>query len=200
MSKNFEEFSTLPKQLQLEAIREGEARLQAQLSIATAADSRALAWSGLVIAAATASLGAGLALLNQADPDYVLALITLSFSGSMLIAAHRALSTVNPQRFSLPGNRPDHWLPSEWDCIGSENRKVATAQREQAECLTDSIKENSLLAEQRAQKMNSSFDHSWQTVALTAIAVALVLGSRAFFELVPMSWQSFLFHAHSPLH
>jgi hypothetical protein len=46
MRNAFDTFSDLPEALQKEAIREGEKLLETQFAAATAADQRALTWSG----------------------------------------------------------------------------------------------------------------------------------------------------------
>lgn len=102
MINNFKSFSTLPEQLQVEALREGEARMQAQLAVATAADQRALTWGGLLVAAATGAIGGGLALIGKSTPDYVLGLLAVGFSFAMMIAAWHSLQTVQPGQFCLP--------------------------------------------------------------------------------------------------
>ena len=63
MGNTFETFSDLPDELQLEALREGEMLLQAQLTVATAADQRALTWGGLLLTGASATLGGAFAML-----------------------------------------------------------------------------------------------------------------------------------------
>lgn len=157
MSNDFESFSALPEELQREAIREGEVRLQAQLSIATAADQRALTWGGILVAAATGALGGGLALISKDRPDYALGLFALFFAAAMTMSAWAALSTVQPTKFCLPGNLPINWLPAEWGCVGTDGNKMRQARIEQAEQMSRHIKENAENARSRAMKMAKSF-------------------------------------------
>lgn len=180
VSKPFDEFGKLPAELQLEAIREGEERLRAQLAVASAADSRALTWGGLLVAATTGSLAGGIALIGKSDPDYLLAALALGFSSAILTACWKALTTVQPKKFCLPGNRPDHWLPANWECVGSARRKLAQARREQAEALASHIEANAAMAKSRAKEMRSSFQIVRWTIAISAMFLACIIGWRFF--------------------
>jgi hypothetical protein len=175
MSNIFEPFALLPDELQKEALREGEIRLQAQLQIAAAADQRALTWGGLLVAAATGALGGGLALVSNRTPDYILGVIAIAFSASIMSAAWKALSTVQPGQFCLPGNKPGSWLPSEWNCIGSISRKIAEARIEQAEHLTNQITENAESARDRATSMATSFRGAYRTIRVSGAILVVVL-------------------------
>lgn len=130
MGNNFDSFSDLPEKLQAEALREGEMLLQAQLSVASAADQRALTWSGLLLTGATAALGGAFALLFNDPPDPALPYLALLFAGALFIAAWLSISTVAPRLFCMPGNRPGLWLPESWDCVGDDGTKLTQARRE----------------------------------------------------------------------
>lgn len=157
MSNDFESFSALPEELQREALREGELRLQAQLAIATAADQRAMSWGSLLVAAATGALGGGLALISKEQPDYSLGLLAALFASTMMISAWFALSTVLPAQFCVPGNNPAGWLPREWDCVGTKSNKLKQARRDQAKHLSKQITENADGAKVKAVSMAKSF-------------------------------------------
>ncbi len=187
MSNSFDDFSTLPTELQLEAIREGERRLDAQLQVASAADARALAWGGLLVAAITASLGTSVALMSKQNPDYVLAALALSFSGSLLMACFRALKTVEPNLFCLPGNDPYHWRPSEWNCVGTSQRKIAVARSEQAEALSGDIRRNAGQARQKAEHMKASFRIARRTIGGIGAMLTFVLSVRMLPEIIEFS-------------
>lgn len=171
MSNSFETFKDLPDELQREAIREGEKRLEAQLSVATAADSRALTWSGFLLTAATAALGGGIALINKEKPDLWLAVLAILFAGALLRAAWFSLGTTKPKLFCLPGNRPGLWLPAEWNCSGTDKRKIQNARAEQAEYLDKHIRENAEEAKERAGAIISSFKWARLTVLIGGIAL-----------------------------
>ncbi|MGN3974747.1 hypothetical protein [Tsuneonella sp. SYSU-LHT278] len=178
MSNDFASFKDLPADLQREALREGELRLQAQLAVATSADQRALTWAGLVLVAVTGSLGGGVALLGKESPDFGLATFALTFASSMMGAAWRALATVQPGLFCLPGNKPSNWLPEHWDGAGTENRWAVIARTEQAEQMSRHIEENAQRAAHRAREMQASFAIVGNTLYLAAIAFFGLLAFR----------------------
>lgn len=156
--EDFAEFSKLTISLQREAIREGEARLQAQLAVATAADARALAWGGMLATVITASLGTGLALMSKDEPDYLLATLALIFAAVMIASVAKAFATATPGDFHLPGNIPTYWLPPNWECPVSATAQEVRARRDQAEALAKATTENRLKAALKASKMRSSFE------------------------------------------
>lgn len=178
MSNDYESFSDLPIELQAEALREGEERIKAQLAIATASDARALAWGGLLVAAITASIGAGLAMLAKDRPDYILALVALGFGMSLLRAATMALDTVRPRSWHLPGSLPSHWLPEEWSPAGSDRRKVQQARAEQAQALSEGIEANAACAAKRAREMNASFHAASTSLTYAGLALFAVLAFK----------------------
>lgn len=178
MRNEFESFKTLPVELQKEALREGELRLAAQFATASAADQRALTWGGLLIAAATASLGGGIALLTKTPPDVGLALLALAFAGAILRAAWLALSTVVPASFALPGNHPCSWLPDQWECSGTDGVKIAQARAEQADHIDACITENRDYAEANGRIMRRSFTWALWTVLVSSVAFGAVLAYR----------------------
>ena len=115
-----------------EIIREGEARLNTQLQIANAADGRALSIAGFETTAATAALGAGIALAGGDHKDLWLTILALIFSVVMVATAMLAVSTVRPARFSVPGNNPKNWLPDQWLGRQSGDYSLIQARVEQA--------------------------------------------------------------------
>jgi hypothetical protein len=179
MSNDFDEFAKLPVELQLEAIREGEKRVEAQLQIATSADQRALAWGGLLVAAVTAALGAGIALTTKEKPDYPLAFLAIGFAGFLTWGAWTALSTARPEQYHVPGNRPAHWLPSAWKFTGSSVANMNRARREQAECLQEAIEHNATASAKKAANLLRSYDIAKWTMALGGAALLLILAIRA---------------------
>lgn len=185
MSNDFETFLELPEELQREALREGEARLQAQLNIATAADQRALTWGALLVAAATGALGGGLALVSKEKPDYILGLLAVFFAAAMMVAAWSALSTVQPAKFCLPGNRPVNWLPAEWDCVGSERKKIARARVDQAVQMSKHIKENAENARIRADRMALSFRLAKVALWLSGLLLLAIIVVRFTDQISP---------------
>jgi len=177
MSKAFDSFGELPVALQQEAIREGERLLDAQFTAAIAADQRALTWGGFLIAAATAALGAGVALFNKRPVDPLLGYASIIFSISLLRAAWVAIRTVRPSKFAFPGNHPANWLPHEWDCVGTEEDKLKAARTDQARSLENCICDNRDAAARKARSMRHSFEFAlWSVVAAGLLLLVTVTG------------------------
>jgi hypothetical protein len=168
-STEFEAFSDLPATLQVEAIREGEERLRAQLDVANAADARALNLTAMLIAAITASLGGGVTFLTRDPPDYFAALLGFGFGVLLSRAATTASAALAPDIFRLPGNSPAHWLPSEWDTSGSERIVTDRARREQAEALANAIAKNGAQADERAECVKEALRQVREAVTAAAI-------------------------------
>lgn len=173
MDRTFDTFGELPEQLQIEALREAELRIQAQLSVAAAADQRALSWGGFLITASIAVLGSGFALFLGSNKHLGLAALALIIGSSLLGAASLALWSVRPGLFCLPGNRPGLWLPHQWDCKGSERRKIIQSRIDQAVQLDKHITENAKIAQRRAFLMLASYNVA--TFGIFAAATCLLL-------------------------
>lgn len=168
-STQFDAFSDLPAPLQLEAIREGEERLRAQLEVATAADARALNVTAMLIAAIAASLGAGVAFLTRDAPDYMAALLGFALSALLGRAVATASGAIAPDVFHLPGNSPSHWLPGNWDTSGTERMVIERARREQAAELASAIAENGAQADERAKCVKESLRQVSEAIRIVAI-------------------------------
>lgn len=178
MSNIFDEFGDLPLELQKEALREGEKLLDAQFAAATAADQRALTWAGFLLTGATGALGGGIALFNTQKPDVWLGYLAIIFAAAILRSAWLALATVRPTLFCLPGNRPAHWLPSEWNCVGSAQAKVKTARKDQARHIDGFIVGNKEASAQRAAKMQRSFSWAFWTASIAGITLIATVTAR----------------------
>jgi hypothetical protein len=164
--------------------------LQAQLQVATAADQRALSWGGLLIAAATGALGGGLALVSKSEPDYVLGLLAIAFASAMMAAASKALLTVQPKQFFLPGNKPANWLPEEWDCVGTNRLKIEQARKEQAEQISKHIQQNARDARLRAARMTCSFMLAKWTIWIGGGALLVSIVERIMRVQMGPVWQN----------
>jgi len=160
-----------------EIVREGEERLKAQLQIATAADQRALSIAAAQIASSTASLAGGIALALGSKPDWWMACLAIAFAFGNGIAAQRAIYSVRPQGFHIPGNRPSYWLPARWMGGDAHGHDIKQARIEQAACLDEQIEENKRLMDDTAKKVKQSIDW-WVAlvfVAASALVVTLVI-------------------------
>src|SRR5262245_42281151 len=94
-------------QLIREACREGEAKLAAQVTIATSADQRATVLAGIYVAAATGVIGA--LLTKTADGGAPLTAGAITTACSFLIGAFLCLRATMPVVFGTPGNNPSEW-------------------------------------------------------------------------------------------
>lgn len=105
-----------------EVLRSAESRLDAQLTTALAADSRAMNFLGFTAALAVASIGASLAILAS---DEVLAAIGLIFGAGFVVAAWFAYEAAKPIDFEMIGNYPSEWVS---DIVGSVSLHDASAE------------------------------------------------------------------------
>jgi len=94
-------------ELLAEIVREAEVRLQAQLTGAVAADQRAMTFTGLLLAAAGALIGAALASAARgaelAGPIFVTAV-------GLVLAAILAVISARPVDWDYSGNTPGGWV------------------------------------------------------------------------------------------
>jgi hypothetical protein len=163
-----------------EIVKEGEARLQAQLQIATAADQRALTFAGFQIASATGALAGGVALVSKDGPEFLLAALALGFAAFMLYCAYLALRTVRPAMFSIPGNRPNGWLPENWLASAGGDFSIKIARIEQAACIDEAIIDNDKIISRSAKTMHRSMDLTLRTVGIS--------GFLFFITIVGQNW------------
>jgi hypothetical protein len=168
----FEPLRALSQGVMDEIVREGEERLRAQLQIATAADQRALSIAAAQIASATGSLAGGIALALGTKPDWWLVALAIGFAFGNAVAAQRAISSVRPTGFHIPGNRPSYWLPDRWMGGATHGHGIKQARIEQAACLDEEIEENKRLMDEATNKVKQSID--WWIALVFVAAVALV--------------------------
>lgn len=125
-----------------EIVREGEAMLAAQLSVATAADQRAMTLAGFFIAAATAAVGGVVALILSDKVDWNVVLIGTAYAIAMTSAGGSAIWSARPNRFSFPGNEPASWHPEQWRIGSGGPHTKEQARIEQSMTLQSQIKRN----------------------------------------------------------
>lgn len=82
---------------------------------------------------------------------------------------------MKPKLFCLPGNSPFSWLPSEWDCKGTDAEKIAQARRDQAAQLAKFIRDNASTAASSAGMMKWSFGIAFFSVMAAVICFSLYL-------------------------
>ena len=169
--EQFESFREFPPEVLTEIVREGEARMEALLQIASAADLRAMTLAGLQIGAATASLGAGLVMLYDDQGEIWLSGLAVIFAAAMILASLLAVSTLRPAKFHVPGNSPVNWLPQYW--LGGEAHgfSLVQARIEQAACLELAINENQKWIEWAGARVRRSIDCMLAAVGIAGLVL-----------------------------
>ena len=181
---NQDEYAALGKldqDILYEVVREAEERLKAQLQISTAADQRALSIAALQVTTGSGTLAGGVALLSTNKPDLALAGLAIAFAVGMGVVAHRALSSVGPDGFNIPGHRPLHWHPDRWLDKRTEGNALKLARIEQAAGLEDEISANKVQMDVAAEMLKQSI-RSW--VALVCVS-AILLGAILVARVIP---------------
>ena len=165
----------MPVELARELARQGEVRLSAILSIATAADQRATTLAGVFGAGAVGMATAALAVLvsDHAVKSLVLggALTALGF----LVATMQAAASAGPVPFYLAGGDPAGLR--NWSWTGDDWRSEAQMLEASAMRYSDSIKANTALLESNAAKLRGAFRTALASPLLGAILVFLLYSS-----------------------
>lgn len=176
---DFEPLLSLDQEVISKIVLEGEARLNAQLATANAADQRAMSFAGFLIGTTTATVGAAIALSISDKPRIFLITVAFAFACCLLIATFMAVNSVRPKKFSYPGNLPENWLPKEWNFPMSVNRNAKNAMIEQCYTLNQAICKNQSDMQKNAKKLKLSIDIAvWST---TTAAIILAIYSAALF-------------------
>ena len=87
-----------------------DARLQAQLTSALAADQRALVLAGFLVAAAVALVGGAVALRLSNPPQEYLSDVALSCAFGFLVGLALCVFAARPTDWGYPGTRPEAWI------------------------------------------------------------------------------------------
>ena len=167
---DFKELEKLSLDVLSEVVREGEQRVDAQLSAANSGDKRGMSWLGFILAIITASMGATASLVSTGE-YYALASISIGFSVLMIISAKKALDAIYPGKFAFPGNEPENWLPENWHEKDSGNQTLKAARVEQAFVLQIKILDNIEIARQSNGDLRQSI--AWSLFAVLATITAL---------------------------
>src|SRR5689334_21835882 len=107
MAGSDENFPPIPVELAKEIARQGELRLAAITSMASAADGRATTCCGFFVAASIALAGAVLTHAVSGHPVLGLILAGSSVSIGMFISAIIFFKAIIPQDFFISGGNPD---------------------------------------------------------------------------------------------
>lgn len=162
-----------------EVVREAERTLDAQLTTATAADQRAMAWAAMLVTGAVALTGASAALLVSGK-NLLLAGIGVFISFLLGIALLKAIDTFRPKEWHYPGNRPANWLPANWQCDGSGTPcNIRQARLEQAVSLDEQIVENANAADAAGRELKLSMDLAVYTIVVGIVLVGILIIAKA---------------------
>jgi hypothetical protein len=100
------DYADAPDDMLAEIIREAEARLAAQLTVAIVADQRAMTFAGLMLAAAAALTGTALGAGSAA----ALAVPVVLAGLGLFVAAALAVIAARPVDWDYVGNEPSAWI------------------------------------------------------------------------------------------
>ncbi len=172
--ENFKDFREFPEDILSEIVREGERKLDAQLSTANAVDQRALAVLGFQITLAIAVLGGLASFVSQPKFDRVLVSLGLLVLVGLACAAGFAYLSVLPKLFRYPGNRPDSWFVEDWHLPPNSRKasKLSLARSEQCYCLYSAIYDNSEIMDDNAKLLRTSMEVMVITILFSSICFA----------------------------
>lgn len=109
-SESSDRYRTKDVDLLKQIVESGEARLQAQLTIALASDLRALTLAGFLAAAVVALIGGAATLMLSTPSQHFLGYTALITALGLLGATGLAVFAARPVAWSSPGTRPEIWV------------------------------------------------------------------------------------------
>lgn len=174
---DFMAFQAFDEAILREIIREGEAKLSAQLSVAAAADQRGLTILGFQVTALVAVSGGVIALASATKPDKPIIAIAAVLSLGLLIAICFAHASIFPKHFCFPGNSPKNWFASDWHTphLTEKSAGIRQAMVEQCYCLYTGIRDNEKVMELNADSIKLSTTFMLSSTVLSFIFVAVLL-------------------------
>lgn len=160
-------------------IQDGEKRLESQLSVAAAADQRALTFAGFIITVVTAGIGGLFYIYFTPNTPRILLLPASLLVAGMGWSALVAVLGARSRTFFLPGMRPSLWSPDNWASVPETGpHDVKHALLEQAHCLEKAITGNREDALEAGKLHNLSINIAITTIILTAsLALLFALGA-----------------------
>jgi hypothetical protein len=158
-----------------EIIREAESYLQSQLTAAMAADQRALAFSGLLGAAAVVVAGSGGALLLANPPNLGLGWTCIGIAISFVVAMFFAIRSAQPANFEFFGNDPENWASDV-----QSGKALLDALSEQATHYSTMIQKNGDIMKKNASQMRFAIWIAWAGLAVGGIVAVGVLFCSTF--------------------
>ena len=122
-------------------LSQGEARLNAQLQIALAADSRAMTSASIFVGVASALVGYAGFVFSTTTPNLPLGIAALIGGAAMMVSAILCAFAARPTEFRLVGANPDNWWQDDVtnkpysECIWRESQNYSTRIRENVSTL-----------------------------------------------------------------
>lgn len=142
-----------------EIIRQAESRLQAQLSLAVAADQRAMSFASILVTGAAALIA--WAITHDLADGKIWPILVLIIG--VMVAAGCALWSANPVSWNSPGNSPESWIED----IAEGRDDLKSAKAAMANHYSEMIGENT-------ERMSRNAD--WLGRAMLITFGTLVLG------------------------
>jgi len=125
-------YASAPNHRLTEIIRLAEIRLAAQLTVAIAADQRAMTFASFLATLEAAAIAGLISLPSFPSGWWALAVITIGFGVATVLAALSA----QPVPWDMPGYPPSNWLP-EIDCGDTRHEDQAAVAQHYAEAISD---------------------------------------------------------------
>jgi hypothetical protein len=160
----------LPLDVLRVVVLEAEARVSAQLQIATAADQRSMTFAGFTIASATAASTGFLYLIESQSQNawFFIGVLTLVFG--LLMSTACALYSVWAQPYCPPGQIPSNWVPTNWENGLHSGRRLKDALLEQCHCLQKAATDNAGSAKKVGKWFNAAM-----AIALASISASIIV-------------------------
>lgn len=153
-------FASANPELVEEVIAQADARLQAQLTAALAADQRAMTFAGLLFAGIAALIGFAAAHSGALHNECGMVAVTLGF----VVAAALACWSARPVKWHLVGN-----YPSSWDEDVRLSKRLPQTRAETAANYEEALQEN-----ERALQSAATFMRLSMTVGLVSAVAGVI--------------------------
>ena len=155
-------------------LRQGELRLNAQLTVALAGDSKAITLAGLFVTLALAALS-GVAVLWTIGDQKALTFGLIIEMILLLASAYLSLESASPADFYVSGNQPENWWSD-----NVEDKPLAECLKKESMNYQNRIEKNALVMERSAVL----FTCAMRMAILSPIAALAVYFSPVLFSLV----------------
>lgn len=172
MSENGPDWSRAELENVREIMRQGEAYLGAQLTVAIAADQRAIRLAGALATIGSALIAAAFAMVTAHEPRWALGAGGGAAGVTMLMGMWFAWRAMRPCDFHYVGNHPRQWW-NDADMTG----KLALALGQQTEHCQDAIEKNAAVLDRNAEEIHRALR---LTIAAPIVGGLTALGVLPF--------------------